>query len=119
MVSIYWAYVVFTRDGYLFTFLNYVLDISIGILLTHGYRFFALKLKWNALSLCQLFVRTAPSIILLAVLYMELVDLWESLQYWDPVLITGIRLISIWILAYHLYHYYQKEIETTLQKRLL
>jgi len=132
-VSIYWAYVVFNRDdyGYFFTLVNYVLDISIGILLTHGYRFFALKFKWNALSLRQLFVRIAPSVILLAVLYMQLVDLkwycywtifgdkevdlWETLQYWDPVLITGLRLMSIWILAYHLYHYYQKEIETAQQ----
>jgi two-component system LytT family sensor kinase len=132
-VSVYWAYVVFTRDdyGYFFTLANYVLDIATGIILTHGYRYFALKLKWNALSLRQLFVRIAPSIILLAVLYMLIVDLkwhyywailggkdvylWESLTYWDPVLITGLRLMSIWILAYHLYHYYQKEIETAQQ----
>jgi two-component system LytT family sensor kinase len=132
-VSVYWAYVVFTRDGYgyFFTLANYVLDIATGIILTHGYRYFALKLKWNALSLRQLFVRIVPSIILLAVLYMLLVDLkwhyywailggkdvylWESLSYWDPVLITGLRLMSIWILAYHLYHYYQKEIETAQQ----
>jgi len=132
-VSIYWAYVVFSRDnyGYFFTFLNYVLDISIGIVLTHGYRFVALKLQWSALSLRQLFVRIVPAIILLAILYMWIVDLkwyyywsvfggkevdlWESLTYWDPVLLTGLRLMAIWILAYHLYHYYQKEIETAQQ----
>jgi len=132
-VSIYWAYVVFNRDdyGYFFTFLNYVLDISIGIALTHGYRFFARKLKWNSLDLPQLFVKIIPSILILAVLYMLLadlkwhyywaiiggkdVDLWESLKYWDPVFLTGIRLMAIWILAYHLYHYYMKEIETARQ----
>jgi len=132
-VSIYWAYVVFSRDnyGYFFTLLNYVLDILIGIGLTHGYRFFALKLKWNTLSLRQLSVRIIPSILLLSVLYMlianlkwhyywlffggKAVDLWVSLKYWDPILITGLRLMSIWILAYHLYHYYQKEIETAKQ----
>ena len=132
-VSIYWAYVVFSRDnyGYFFTFLNYVLDISIGIVLTHGYRFVALKLQWSGLSLRQLFVRIVPSIILLSILYMWIVDLkwyyywsvfgdkevdlWESLTYWDPVLLTGLRLMAIWILAYHLYHYYQKEIETAQQ----
>lgn len=132
-VSVYWAYVVFYRDdyGYFFTSLNYVLDILIGIVLTHGYRFVALKLEWNSLSLRQLFVRITPSIILLALLYMLLVnlkwhyywlffggkevDLWVSLKYWDPVLLTGLRLMSIWILAYHLYHYYQKEMETARQ----
>ena len=132
-VSIYWAYVVFTRDdyGYLLTSLNYILDILIGIGLTHGYRFIALKLKWNALSLRQLFRKIAPSIILLAVLYVLVVnikwylfwlyigskeiDLWTALTYWDPVLLTGLRLMSIWILAYHLYHYYQNKIETAKQ----
>lgn len=138
-VSIYWAYVVFTRDdyGYFYTFLNYVLDIGIGIFLTHMYRFLALKLKWNALSLRELFVRIVPSIMIMAVLYAFLVNvkwycywawigdwafqggkplsLYESLTYWDPVLITGLRLMAIWILAYHLYHYYQREIETARQ----
>ena len=135
-VSIYWAYVVFARDdyGYFYTFLNYVLDMGIGILLTHIYRFIALKLNWNSLSLRELFIRIVPSIIIMAILYAFLVNLkwfmyWEwigewkwlggkglslydSLIYWDPVLITGLRLMSIWILAYHLYHYYQREIET-------
>ena len=138
-VSIYWAYVVFSRDGYgyFFTFLNYVLDIGIGIFLTHIYRFIALKLNWMALSLRELLVRIVPAIIIMAVLYAFIVNLkwysywewigeWEwsggkasslseSLTYWDPVLLTGLRLMAIWILAYHLYHYYQKEIETAQQ----
>jgi len=132
-VSIYWAYTVFTRDdyGYLFTFLNYVLDIALGIVLTHLYRFLALKLKWNALSLRKLLMRITPSIVLLAGIYMLFANLkwhyyWvligsedyllrQSLIYWNPVFITGIRLMSIWILAYHLYHYYQKEIKTARQ----
>jgi two-component system LytT family sensor kinase len=77
--SIYWTYVVFHRDnyGYFFTLINYILDISIGIILTHAYRFVALKLKWNA----QLFLRIIPSIILLAILYMFLANLkWH--YYW-------------------------------------
>ena len=138
-VSLYWAYVVFTRDdyGYFYTFLNYVLDIGIGIFLTHIYRSVALKLNWKALSLGELFVRVVPSIIIMSVLYAFLVNVkwygywnwigeWsfadgeasslsESLLYWDPVLITGLRLMSIWVLAYHLYHYYQREIKTAQQ----
>jgi LytS/YehU family sensor histidine kinase len=47
------------------------------------------------------------------------IDLWSSLTYWDPVLLTGLRLMSIWILAYHLYHYYQNKIETTQQNAKL
>ncbi|NJB69909.1 hypothetical protein GGR42_000371 [Saonia flava] len=129
-VSIYWAYTVYTRDHYgaFYTFLNYVLDISIGIFLTHCYRQFALNKKWNELSLKRLLYRVVPSIVLLALLYVlinnvkwylywtviagEEKDLWEALIYWDPILLTGLRLMSIWILAYHLYHYYQREVAT-------
>ena len=129
-VSIYWAYTVYTRDNYgvLYTLLNYALDIAIGIFLTHGYRLFALRNKWNDLSIKQLLRRVVPSIILLAVLYVLLNnikwyvywtviaeqerDFWKALIYWDPILLTGLRLMSIWILAYHLYHYYQREVAT-------
>ncbi len=129
-VSFYWAYTVYTRDNYdiFYTLLNYVLDILIGIFLTHSYRRFALKAKWSSLPIKHLLIRLLPTILLLAVLYVLMnnlkwyaywtfiagVDknLWESIIYWDPILLTGLRLMSIWILAYHLYHYYQKEIIT-------
>ena len=132
-VSIYWAYTVYTRDSYgiFFTFLNYVLDIAIGVSLTHLYRYFVKKYHWNALSLGNLAARVIPSIILLSVAYMELVDfkwhlywvfirskdydLWYSLSYWDPVFITGLRLMTIWVLAYHIYHYHQNKLETAKQ----
>ena len=132
-VSIYWAYTVFSRDdyGYFYTFLNYVLDIAIGISLTHLYRYVAIRFKWIALDLNKLTIRIAPSIVILALMYIFIVNLkwcgywalvvgrdisfWESMLYWDPVLLTGLRLMSIWILAYHLYHYHQREIETSQQ----
>lgn len=65
IVSIYWAYTVYTRDKYgvFNTLLNYVLDITIGIFLTHCYRLFALKNKWNDLSIKKLLYRVIPSII--------------------------------------------------------
>ena len=130
LVSIYWAYTVYTRDnyGFFYTLLNYVLDISIGIFLTHMYRAYALKAEWSKLPIKQLLVRVIPSILLLAILYVLInnlkwiffrtffviknVDFLESIIYWDPILLTGLRLMSIWVLAYHLYHYYQKEVVT-------
>ena len=129
-VSVYWAYTVYTRDDYgvFYTFLNYVLDASIGIFLTHMYRQFALKANWSSLPIKKLLIRVIPALILLAVLYMSInnlkwysywvlivgddYNLWPSITHWDPILITGIRLMSIWVLAYHLYHYYQKEVKT-------
>ncbi|WP_250436005.1 sensor histidine kinase [Hanstruepera flava] len=130
LVSIYWAYTVYTRDNYgaFYTLINYVLDIAIGIFLTHGYRRFALHRQWNQLPLKRLLYRVVPSILVLAMLYVLLnnikwyvywtaiagedKDLGQALVYWDPILLTGLRLMSIWILAYHLYHYYQKEVAT-------
>lgn len=132
-VSLYWAYTVYTRDNYglFFTFLNYLLDIAIGISLTHLYRYFAKKYHWHKLSLNSLALRAIISILVLSIVYMELVDLkwhfywviirgkdyglWESLTYWDPVFITGLRLMAIWILAYHLYHYHKNTLETARQ----
>lgn len=130
LVSVYWAYTVYTRDnyGFLYTLLNYILDVSIGVFLTHLYRDFALKLKWSRLPIKKLLIRVVPTILLLAVMYMIInnfkwyvywvlivgkeSNLWSSLFYWDPIFITGLRLMSIWVLAYHLYHYYQKEVNT-------
>lgn len=130
LVSIYWAYTVYTRDNYgiFYTLLNYVLDISIGIFLTHMYRRFALKAKWSSLPIKQLLIHLVLAILLLAVLYVlinnlkwyaywtliagEDKNLLKSIIYWDPILLTGLRLMSIWLLAYHLYHYYQKEVVT-------
>ncbi len=129
-VSTYWAYTVYTRDNYTVgqTFLNYVLDVGIGIFLTHMYRNFALKAGWNELPIQKLLLRLIPSVLILAVLYVvicnikwyffwtnikdDAVNLIDSIFYWNPILITGLRLMSIWILAYHLYHYYQKEVVT-------
>ena len=129
-VSLYWAYTVYFRDQYspFYTFLNYVLDIFIGISLTHSYRALALKTQWSQLPIKKLLVRIIPTILVFSILYAFLGnvkwylywtsiagqerDLWNALLYWDPILLTGLRLISIWVLAYHLYHYYLKEIVT-------
>ncbi|WP_405564772.1 sensor histidine kinase [Polaribacter sp. Asnod6-C07] len=130
LVSIYWAYTVYTRDNYsvFYTFVNYTLDVAIGIFLTHIYRLYAIKANWSLLPIKKLVIRVIPSILLLAFLYVLLnnlkwytywtliasedKNLFEAIIYWDPILLAGLRLMSIWILAYHLYHYYQKEVVT-------
>lgn len=37
----------------------------------------------------------------------------ENIAIWNPVLITGLRHMSIWVLAYHAYHFYLREVNTT------
>lgn len=107
-----------------------ILDVTIGIALTHIYRNFALKNRWNKLSLKKLVPRIAISVLVLSLLYMLLIVgklylvrlivlksspasfmvFLKSTQL--QVFITGTRLMSIWVLAYHLYHYSRLEIET-------
>lgn len=129
-VSMYWAYKVYTRDDYglFYTLCNYVSDAGIGIFLTHMYRSIALRGNWNTFSIQRLLTRVIPAVLLLAVLYALLnnikwyffytkivddsVTLFKAIMFWDPIIITGFRLMSAWILAYHLYHYYQKEVAT-------
>jgi two-component system LytT family sensor kinase len=59
LVSVYWAYTVYTRDDYgvFYTFLNYVLDASIGIFLTHMYRRFAIRADWSNLPIKKLLLK--------------------------------------------------------------
>jgi sensor histidine kinase YesM len=135
IASLYWGYAAFlTTIGFSFklAIVDFILDIVVGILLTHGYRYFALKAKWNQLKLKPLVWRISPAIVALALLYMILIigklylvrlwlfsDISISIPFkdffvsnWLTIFITGTRLMSIWILAYHLYHYAHREITT-------
>ena len=130
IVSLFWLYIALVRDNFTLmeAGINYVLDITICIALTHIYRIIALRFGWNHLKIKPLIIRVVPSITLLSFLFMQVMNLKtsgyvyliyrnnifiENLFAWNPVLITGVRHMSIWVLAYHLYHFYKKEVETT------
>lgn len=129
--SLYWGISAFFTGNFIWTMgiIDLILDVSIGIVLTHIYRNFALKKKWNELNLKTLVPKMALSILVLSLLYMFLIVgklyIVRLLILKSPVsfivffkatqlqvFITGIRLMSIWVLAYHLYHYSRLEIET-------
>ena len=129
VVSLLWLYIALFRDEFsiFHAFANYVLDVIICIGLTHMYRTIALTAKWNYLHIKELIRRVIPSILILAVLFMLFMNLkmsgyvylvknnnifLENMFEWNPVLITGLRHMSIWVLAYHLYHFYNREITT-------
>ncbi|WP_211303482.1 sensor histidine kinase [Chitinophaga ginsengisoli] len=97
------------------------------ILLTHTYRNMVLRQGWHRLSLRQLLPRIIPADLLLGVLFMittigkiYLLREWVTgfvppfpvffEENWLAVLMAGLRLMTIWVLAYHLYHYAQREI---------
>lgn len=130
VVSLLWFYIALDRDRFSVpqALTNYVLDVSICIGLTHAYRAIALRLKWNQLDINQLVVRIIPSILILSLLFMQIMNLktsayiyWvnysntfkENVLVWNPVLITGLRHMAIWVLAYHAYHFYIREVNTT------
>jgi two-component system LytT family sensor kinase len=129
VVSLLWLYIALLRDQYtvFLAVTNYILDVAICIGLTHTYRTIALRAKWNFLNIKKLIRKVIPSILILAVLFMLIMNLkmsgyvyfvknnnifLENLFEWNPVLITGLRHMSIWVLAYHLYHFYIREVTT-------
>jgi len=136
LVSLFWLYIALFRDDFKMShaIINFFFDIAICIAITHAYRTLAIRRKWNELGLKKLIWKVIPALLLLSVVFMLLMNLkmsayiyfvnsqsdsiskffvWNPLFVWNPVLITGLRHMTIWLLAYHLYHYYQKEVDTT------
>ena len=132
VASFYWGYAAFIGGNFKIGqgIADFISDVLIGILLTHCYRNFVLQKKWHTFDLKALIPRVAVAILILSLLYMVLViaklylirsslntDFIISFSEffktgWLTVFITGTRLMSIWVLAYHLYHYAQREIST-------
>lgn len=132
IASLYWGLSAFLSGNFIWEMgiVDLMLDVSIGIVLTHIYRNFALKNGWNKLNLKMLLPRILFSILLLSLLYTVLIigklylvrllifknEMGSFLLFFKSVqlqvFITGTRLMSIWVLAYHLYHYSRLELET-------
>ncbi|MFB9110474.1 sensor histidine kinase [Flavobacterium gyeonganense] len=130
--SFYWGLLAFFTGNFSWKIgiADLILDVFVGITLTHFYKNFALRNGWNKLNLKKLVPKIALSVLTLSLLYMVLIvcklylvrlfilkgtqisfiEFFISTQL--QVFITGTRLMSIWVLAYHLYHYSRLEIET-------
>lgn len=130
--SLYWGLSAFLSGNFIWKMgaTDLIFDILIGIALTHIYRNFALKRKWNKLNLKELLPKMVLSVLVLSLFYMffiigklylvrllifknetvSFLEFFKSVQL--QVFITGTRLMSIWVLAYHLYHYSRLELET-------
>ena len=98
---------------------------------THAYHQFAHARGWIRLGLPQLPRRMIPAIIITGMIYMAMIviknyyvkvcfgyhferSLFDSFKHnYLVVTATGIRLMAIWILAFHLYHYAVLQINTT------
>ena len=134
VAALYWEYRGFTLSthfNWLLALLQFVSDVVIYILLTHVYRNFALKHNFQNLNLGQLLKRIIPGAVILGVAYtfattvkLYVFQLWFFQspvrvygdffkQNAEAIFIGGTRLMSIWLLAYHMYHYAQREIRTS------
>ncbi|MDJ1484874.1 histidine kinase [Cytophagaceae bacterium YF14B1] len=132
LTSLWWAYQGLANSiekSYTVAAIHFIGDCSIGILLTHSYRNLSLKNGWNKLNLDSLLPRIILSVGVLGSLFMFLIaiKLYLVRMYfidqsvgsftdffkdnWMTLLVTGVRLMSVWVLAFHLYHYAQYRIQ--------
>ena len=139
VASLYWSYTGMAGNDFTYPQLifDFIGDVVVCILITHAYRDFALKKNWQRLNLKALAMRIAPAIFILGLLFMALITIklyivricfvpdfavsfwkfFESLRL--TLFITGVRLMSIWVLAYHLFHYAQREINAVKENACL
>ncbi|SOD15153.1 sensor histidine kinase [Pedobacter xixiisoli] len=128
--ALYWGYVGYTGGSFnwLVGLLQFVSDVLLYIAITHLYRNFALANGWDKLALNALLKRLIFAIAVMGALYTltTLGKIWlfrmllltgnrYSFHTFVEgnglnILMAGIRLMSIWLLAYHLYHYAIREI---------
>ncbi|OWK72364.1 sensor histidine kinase [Pedobacter sp. AJM] len=112
-------------------------DVVLYIFITHLYRIFALKNHWQDLNLTDLFKRIIPAILVMAIVYTLVTTLkvygirivfsigtFPDLKTLTGptgigIFMAGIRLMAIWILAFHLYYYAKREIRIARENILL
>ena len=128
--ALYWLYIGYSGTGFswLLGIAHFITDLFIYIIPTHLFRQFSLNHGWQKLDVSKLLGRIAASLIVLASVFMILTisknylfRVWfqpgfnESFQLtlatsWVITLVTGFRLMAIWLLAYYGFHYAQREI---------
>jgi LytS/YehU family sensor histidine kinase len=133
VASLYWVFVGYTGTQFSvwLAIIHFLTDLLIYIVPTHLFRLVSLRLKWDELSPAKLLLRIVPGVLLLGLSFMVLTIIKvhvirlvfqsgyeETLEsmFQDQgmiTLVTGIRLMAIWVLAYYLYHYAQREIRAT------
>jgi heme/copper-type cytochrome/quinol oxidase subunit 2 len=133
LAALYWGYQGYLGGGFNWWLgiLQFVTDIVIYVLITHFYRHFSLRHHFQDLPLKQLMWRMIPAVIVLGIVYtgvttgkiylIRIIFIPEySFPYNEffrqnviPIFMAGVRLMSIWLLAYHLYQYTKRELKAT------
>lgn len=133
VAALYWGYAGYSGQGFnwLLGIIQFITDVAVYILITHLYRCFALKLGWQNLGINKLLPRLIPAVIILGLIYLFVTvskvyffRVWFQVGFSEPfgdffdfyrdsIFVAGVRLMSIWLLAYHMYHYSKREINIT------
>jgi sensor histidine kinase YesM len=139
VAALYWAFQGWSGDGFRVDVacIQFVLDVAMYILITHIYRNFSHRNHWQDLALEKLMWRMLIAIPVMGVIYvvvtlskLYLVRLMFLNHATQPfadfvslnavtILVGGIRLMAIWLLAYHLYHYAKREIRLSVENARL
>ncbi|TWR26841.1 sensor histidine kinase [Mucilaginibacter achroorhodeus] len=129
--ALYWGYQGYmgSRFNWWLGLLHFVTDVIICVLITHSYRCLSRRNHFQNLPLKQLIWRLVPAVIVLGIIYTFIITVKihllriafndnysvpykEFFQYnVTSIFITGVRLMAIWLLAYHLYHYRERELQ--------
>jgi sensor histidine kinase YesM len=128
--ALYWGLLGYLGTGFSWSLaiIHFLADLSIYIGLSHLYRNCSIQLGWQKLAIRQLVWRLLPVVVMLGAAFMLLtVSKNYLLRYWfEPgfstrftaqlaeqwlvVMATGMRIMSIWLLAYYGYHFAIREI---------
>jgi hypothetical protein len=133
LTALYWSYQAYFQGRFRFDIAvwHLLLDVGIGIGLTHGYRAWVRRQPWSALPVPGSAARVLGALLLLAGAYLLAVVSKNyglqvlfnpgyaasfaqyCAQYGLTLFVTGLRLLAIWVLLYHLFQYAQRQIRLT------
>lgn len=129
IAALYWALMGITQPGFSvgFALLQFGTDLVLYIGITHVYRNFSRYCQWQSLPLRPLIWRILISLPILTALYcIGTISKIYFIRHWfmpgfeisfidfarpniTSISMAGARLMSIWLLAYHGYHYAIRE----------
>lgn len=140
IAALYWTFQGWTAAGnfrFDLAVVQFVSDVAMYILLTHLYRNFANKNNWQDLAIEKLIWRMLVVIPVMGFFYtlvtISKLYLVRQLFLSHPpqpftsffsvntasIFMAGIRLMAIWLLAYHLYHYAKREVRLSVENARL
>jgi sensor histidine kinase YesM len=133
IASLYWSFAGYTGPNFSIwlAIIHFTSDVLIYIGITHIFRTISRYYRWHELQPGPLLLRIIPATAILGIAFMLVTflkiylvrrafedDFSISMQtyfnaQWMGMLVTGVRLMAIWVLAYYLYHYAQRELRAT------